>query len=108
MVKLALQLEADRATRDAAKAAFDARYGAIKADMEQRGIAGRIIDDTMRQARDAFDEAVNVVESHPGVVGGTIAALVLWFLRNPIMAWVEQLLGPDARWKKEPDGDQDE
>lgn len=107
MAKLARQLEADRAARDSAKAAFDARYGAIKADMEERGIAGRIIDDTMRQVRDTFDEAVDVVESHPGVIGGTIAALVLWFLRNPIMAWVEELLGPGAKRKKEPDGDRE-
>lgn len=105
MAKLARQLEADRAMRDAARAAFDARYGAIKADMEERGIAGRIADETMEQARSMFDEAVDLAESHPGVIGGTIAALVLWFLRNPIMAWVEKLLGPDAKWKKEQDGD---
>lgn len=107
MAKLARQLEVDRAARDAARAAFDTRYGAIKADMEERGIAGRIIDDTMRQARGAFDEAVDVAENHPGVMGGTIAALMLWFLRNPIIAWIGELLGPGAESKKEPDGDQE-
>jgi hypothetical protein len=105
MANLARQLEEDRATRDAARAAFDARYGAIKADMEDRGIAGRVVDETMEQARDAIDEAVDVVESHPGVIAGTIAALVLWFLRNPIMGWIEHLLGPEARSKKEQDGE---
>lgn len=105
MAKLALQLEADRAARDAARAAFDARYGAIKADMEERGLTGRIVDETMEQARGLFDETVEVAESHPGVVGGTIAALVLWFFRYRIMGWIEKLLGPDAKRKKELDGD---
>lgn len=100
MAKLALQLETDRAARDAARAAFDARYGALRADMEERGIAGRIVDETMEQARAILDETVDVAENHPGVIGGTIAALVLWLLRKPIMAWIEQLLGPDAKWKK--------
>ena len=105
MAKLAVQLETDRAARDAARAAFDARYGAIKADMEERGIAGRIVDETMEQARGLLDETVDVAESHPGVVGGTIAALVLWILRSQIMAWIEKLLAPDAKRKKETDGD---
>ena len=105
MAKLAVQLEVDRAARDAARAAFDARYGAIRADMEERGIAGRIVDETMEQARAILDETVDVAENHPGVIGGTIAALVLWLLRNPIMAWIEELLGPGAKWKKEQDRD---
>lgn len=104
-MKLALQLEADRAVRDAAKAAFDARYGAIRADMEERGLTGRIVDETMEQVRGLVDETVDVAETHPGVVGGTIVALVLWFLRNQIKTWIENLLGPDAKWKKELDGD---
>lgn len=105
MSALARQLEADRATRDAARAAFDARYGAIKADMDERGLAGRIVDETMEQAQGMLDEVVDMAESHRGVIGGTIAALALWFLRHPIMAWVEQLTSQDATWKKEPDGD---
>lgn len=103
MAKLALQLEADRAARDVARAAFDARYGAIKADMEERGLAGRVLDETMEKARGALDEAVDVAESHPGVIGGTIAALALWFLRNPIIAWIEELLGPSMKRTKEAD-----
>jgi hypothetical protein len=103
MAKLALQLETDRATRDAARAAFDARYGAIKADMEERGLAGRILDETMEQARSALDEAVDVAEGHPAVIGGTIAALVLWFLRNPVIAWIGGRLDPAAKRTKEQD-----
>ncbi len=96
MATLAHQLEVDRAARDAARSAFDARYHAIKADMEERGLGGRIVDETMEQAQDMFDGAVDVAESHPGVIGGTIAAVALWFLRNRIMAWAEELLGHEG------------
>jgi hypothetical protein len=96
MATLAHQLEIDRAARDAARSAFDARYHAIKADMEERGIGGRIVDETMEQAQDVLDGAVDVVESHPGVIGGTIAAVVLWFLRNHIMQWLEELIGHES------------
>jgi len=35
-----------------------------------------------------------VVQEHPGVIAGTIAALMLWILRNPIIGWLDHLLGP--------------
>lgn len=105
MSKLAAQVLADRAARDAARTAFNAHYGALKADVEQRGIAGRLADEAMEQAKDAFDEAVAVVEAHPGAVGGTIAALVLWLLRNPIIAWIERMLTPTVEKMKERDSD---
>ncbi|SFG17215.1 hypothetical protein SAMN05518801_10934 [Novosphingobium sp. CF614] len=95
---LADRVLADRAARDAARAAFDEHYGALKADIEERGVAGRIADEAMEQAKEAFDEAVAVAVAHPGavggVVGGTIAALMLWILRNPIIARIERMLGP--------------
>jgi len=50
MSALARQLEADRIARDTAKAVFDARYGALKADFEARGLAGRILDEAIEQA----------------------------------------------------------
>jgi hypothetical protein len=88
MSRLAAQVMADRVARDAAKAQFDGHYQAFKADIDERGLGGRIADEAMEQARLVFDEAVAVVEEHPGAVGGTLAALVLWLVRNPLMAWV--------------------
>ncbi|MCT2400823.1 hypothetical protein [Novosphingobium mangrovi (ex Huang et al. 2023)] len=105
MGNLASRVEADRAARDAARAAFDEHYGVLKADIEERGIAGRIVDEAMDQAKDMFDEAVAVAETHPGVIGGTIAALVLWMLRNPIIAWIEKMLGPVVEKLEEQDRD---
>jgi hypothetical protein len=106
MSALARQLAADRVARDAAKAVFDARYGALKADFEVRGLTGRILDEAVEQAADMLDEAVAVVEEHPVAIGGTFSALVLWLLRNPIIAGIERLFG-SGRHPKESDGEQD-
>lgn len=107
MSKLADQLIASRDARDAARTAFDAHYRAVKADIDERGLGGRIADEAIEQARKMFDEAVAVAEAHPGAVGGTIAALVLWLLRNPIVAWIERALVPAHDHSKEQDRDQD-
>ncbi|MEJ2457967.1 MAG: hypothetical protein P8Y58_07375 [Novosphingobium sp.] len=107
MSQLADRVMADRAARDAARAAFDTHYGALKADMEERGVAGRIADETMEQAKDVFDEAVAVEEAHPGVIGGTITALLLWIFRTTIITWAGQALEPVLEKVKELGSEQD-
>lgn len=107
MSRLMQQLIEDRGARDAAKATFDTRYGALKADFESRGLAGRVLDEAAGHVADMLDEAVAVVEEHPVAAGGTFTALVLWFLRNPIMAGIEQLFGSGRHRNKESDGEQD-
>lgn len=107
MNKLAIQVLADRAARDAARAVFDAHYAALKADMEERGIAGRIADETLEQARGFFDEAVAVAENHPGVIGGTITALLLWIFRTSILTWAGHVLEPVFDKMKELGHDRD-
>jgi len=91
MSKLAAQVMADRVARDAARARFDAHYQVLKSDIEERGFGGRIADEATEQLKLMFDEAAAVVEEHPAAVGGTLAALVLWFLRNPIMSLADRL-----------------
>ncbi|WP_395333424.1 hypothetical protein WBP06_07590 [Novosphingobium sp. BL-8H] len=93
MASLATQLAEHRAVRDLAKAAFDTHYAALKADIEERGIAGRLADEAIDKALDVLDEAVAVVEEHPAVIGGTFTALVVWLLRNPILAWITEIYG---------------
>ena len=103
MSGLADQVLADRAARDAARAAFDAHYGALKADLEERGVAGRIADEAIEQAKDVFDEAVAIAGTHPGAIGGTIVALVLWIFRNPILARIGKAFEPKAEPELEPE-----
>ena len=88
---------ADKALRDAAKLVFDTRLAQVKLDLEARGIAGRVADEVSEHARTIIDEATDIAQEHPGVLGGTIAALTLWILRNPIIGWLDELLGPPAR-----------
>lgn len=85
MVDQAAQVLADRAARDAAKVRLDDHYQALKADLQQRGLSGRMADEAMERAKLMFDEGVTLVEENPAVIGGTLAALVLWLLRNPII-----------------------
>lgn len=94
---LAAQVMADRAARDAAKTQLDGHYAAFKADMNERGLGGRIADEAMEQAKLVFDEAVAVVEEHPAAIGGTLAALVLWLVRNPVMAWIKETLDSGSK-----------
>jgi len=85
---------ADKALRDRSKQAFDTNLTQVKLDLEARGIGGRIADEVVDRAKLVFDEAADIAQEHPGVIGGTIAALVLWILRNPILGWLDELLGP--------------
>lgn len=88
MSRLAAQVMADQLARDSAKARFDEHYQTFKADIADRGLGGRIADEALDQAKLVFDEALAVVEEHPAIVGGTLATLVLWFIRNPVLDWV--------------------
>ena len=92
MTKAELQLEDARDRRDSARARFDARLAVVRADVDARGVGGRIADKVGDEARDAMEEAMAVARESKGIIAGTIAALALWFLRNPIIAWAEDLL----------------
>ncbi|GGC20058.1 hypothetical protein GCM10011371_04690 [Novosphingobium marinum] len=95
MGQLARQLEHDKAVRDSARSQFDTRLAQVKTDLEARGIGGRIADKVANDAMAIADEASDVASEHRGVIAGTIVALALWFLRHPIIAWIDTLLGDE-------------
>jgi hypothetical protein len=88
------QVLADKAQRDNAKRNFDARLAQVKLDLEARGVGGRVADEVADRAKLVFDEAVDVAQEHPGILGGTIAGIMLWILRNPIIGWLDTMIGP--------------
>jgi hypothetical protein len=92
MSPLASQLDQARQARDSARAAFDARLGRLKSDLEARGVGGRIADKIGEEAHGALDQALDVAKESKGVIAGTAAALALWFLRHPIIAWADGLI----------------
>ncbi len=97
------QLGEARTARDAARAAFDARLAQVRGDLEARGIGGRVAHKLGDDARDGLDRALEVAGESKTVIAGTLAALALWFLRNPIIDWIEQQFGDDA-----PENDKDD
>lgn len=93
MSLVATQLKRDRETRDAAKAALDARLTQVRTDLEARGVGGRIADKVVEDATDVALEAVDVAETHKGVVVGTLLAIVAWIFRDPLVAWIKSVIG---------------
>ena len=101
MSPLAQQLLADRAARDAAKNQFNDHYQNFKTDIEERGLGGRVADEALEQAKMVFDEAVAIIDKNPAVVGGTLAALIVWLARNPLIAWISDIFGWDIEAGKD-------
>lgn len=92
-VNLERQVLADKALRDGAKRTFDSRLAQVKLDLEARGVGGRVADEVAERAKLVFDEAADVAQEHPGIIGGTIAGIMLWILRNPIIGWLDSMIG---------------
>ena len=93
MKRLARELEQARDQRDEARDAFQSGLRMVGGDIETRGIGGRIADRLGNEARDTFEDAMDVARESKGVIAGTAAALALWFLRQPIIGWIETRLG---------------
>lgn len=97
MSRLASEVLAARDRRDAARALFDQRATTIRGDLAAKGVGARIIDSVTGSASAGLDEALNIANSHRGIIAGTIVALVLWFLRPPLIALA---LAQYAKWEK--------
>jgi hypothetical protein len=93
MSAAAERLEHTKALRNAARAEFDQRLAQVKHYLDVRGIGGRIADRVGEDATAVMEEAQKIASEHRGLIAGTIAALTLWFLRNPLMKLANSLLG---------------
>lgn len=81
-----LRLREDRALRDAALALLKADVAHLRADLAGKSMGERFMDRISEGAVDVFDEAVEVANNNRGVLATLIAAVLVWFARNPIMA----------------------
>lgn len=97
MNSLANEVLHARAVRDAAKAEWEARLALVKADVDARGVGGRIADRVGEQAVETLEQAIDIAEQNRGVIAGTIVALAVWFLRHPIIAWIDGILGAEHK-----------
>lgn len=84
------QLVEDRALRDAALALVKADIAHLRTDMSAKGIGSRFADRMSEGAVDVFEEAVEVADNNRGVLATLVAAVLIWFARNPIMALFDE------------------
>ena len=96
MISPTRQLAEARAARDAARATFDDQFARLRGDPEADSVGGRIAGRLGDDARAAFHQTLDVASESKGIIAGTIAALALWLLRGPILAWTEHLLASEA------------
>lgn len=101
MTDLKAQFMADRQLRDAAKSLVMSDYAQVKGDLSQRGVGARAMDRLKDGATDVYEEALEVADNHKGALGALIAAIAIWFARNPILS----LFGFDARDDEDHDSD---
>lgn len=87
------QVLENRHVRDAARALVDADVGNLRADLAAKGIGERAVDRITEGASELYAEALEVAAENKGILAGILAALLLWFARDPIR---EALF--DERW----------
>ncbi|MEY4239902.1 MAG: hypothetical protein RL339_2503 [Pseudomonadota bacterium] len=98
-------LEADRANRKAAWALFEGRLTQVKEDLAARSIGGRIADKAKGDALAVVDEAVAVAKDNKGLIAATIAALLAWTFRAPLLEMIATMRGGQGPVQPEPAND---
>jgi hypothetical protein len=79
-------LTADRATRNAARGAFDSHLARLRGEVEAKGgIVGKVKDEAGKQLLDAGKQGLAIAGESKGIIAGTVAALGLWFFRKPLI-----------------------
>jgi hypothetical protein len=101
----AITLSQARLARDETRAAFQARLEQVKADLSAKSIGGRVAERIGEEAVDAIDYTFDIARDSKGIIAGTLAALVLWLFRNPIIEWAEGLFTDDAGEEKDSEDD---
>jgi hypothetical protein len=89
-------IETDRANRKAARALFDTRLEQVKSDLAARSIGGRVADKAKDDAMALVDETVAVAKNSKGLIAATIAALLAWTFRAPLLSWIAARITPKA------------
>ena len=92
-LSLEAKVLADKALRDATNMALDTHLADVKLGLEERSLGTRVVDEIGAKAKAAFNETAEIAQENPGVIAGTIIALALWMLRNPIIRWLDERLG---------------
>ncbi len=100
MTRLPDRFIEDRAMRDKARAVLAEDIEHLRASLDDQGIASRVstgvtstISTRIRSgARDVLDQAKAQAGDNKGVIALLVGAIILWFAREPIFQWIEELL----------------
>ena len=75
-----------RALRDASLALVKADVAHLQNSLSSRSLSERFVDRVSEGAVDVFEEAMDVADNHRGALATLIAAVFVWFARNPILS----------------------
>ena len=92
----------DRYLRDSAKALVEADIKHLKADFAHKSLGERAVDRFTLGAMDLYEEAIEVADDNKGALSALIAAIAVWFARNPILS----LLGLSSEDEEDDEWDQ--
>ena len=104
MRDMKVRLIEDRYLRDSARALVEADIQHLKNDLQRKGIGERMLDRVKEGATDVYEEAVDVADNNRGVLAALVAAIFVWFARNPILS----LFGLEDDEQDEPEERYDE
>ena len=86
MTERKAQMLADRHLRNSARALVEADIENLKADFNRKTLGERAFDRVREGALDVYEEAVEVADNNKGALAALIAAVVVWFARNPLLS----------------------
>ncbi len=75
----------DRYLRDSARALVDADIKHLKSNFANKSLGERALDRVREGASDLYEEAIDAAEDNKGALAALVAAVVVWFARNPIL-----------------------
>ncbi|MGB3470121.1 MAG: hypothetical protein WBA51_04795 [Erythrobacter sp.] len=85
MSRLPDQFYQDRALRDAARTVLKADVEHARSTLSGKGIASRVGSRIGDGAKDVLEMAKVHAEDKRGIIAGLIAAVTLWFMREPLL-----------------------
>ncbi len=113
MTRLPVRFLEDRRMRDAARAVLAEDIERLQGSLAEQGIASRVssgVTSTITTriktgARDVLDLAKTQADDNKSVLALLIGAILLWFAREPILDWFDELHADDFASDDEPQHD---
>lgn len=90
------RLAEDRASRNAARVNFYSGLRRVTGDLEKRGLGQRVSDRALQEVRELGVKTLAIAGESKGIIAGTLAAIMLWLFRGPIITWAEGLFADDG------------